>query len=70
MSILKKIFYFYIDGFKNMGVGKKLWLIIGVKFFIFFVVMKLLFFPNILQTQFSTDEQRADYVIENLVKER
>lgn len=68
MNLLKKILFFYIDGFKSMNIGKKLWLIIGVKFFIFFVVMKIFFFPNILNTQFSNDTDRANHVIENLTR--
>jgi hypothetical protein len=69
-EILKKIFFFYFDGFKNMTVGKKLWLIIGIKFLIFFVVLKLFFFPDILKTQFSNDKERANFVIHNLTQER
>jgi hypothetical protein len=68
MQFFRKIFLFYIDGFKSMKVGKKLWLIIGLKFFIFFAIMKFFFFPNILQTQFSNDTDRANHVIENLTK--
>jgi hypothetical protein len=68
METMKKIFYFYIDGFKNMQVGKKLWLIIAIKLFVFFFIMKLFFFPNILQTNFSNDEDRANFVIENITK--
>ena len=68
MEIIKKIFQFYIDGFKSMKVGKKLWAIIGIKVFIFFVVLKLFFFPNILQTQFTNDEDRANFVIDNITK--
>ncbi|MCH5235135.1 MAG: DUF4492 domain-containing protein [Muribaculaceae bacterium] len=49
-----------------MTIGKTLWLIILVKLFIFFVVMKLLFFPNILKTNFDNDEERAQYVREQL----
>jgi nitrogen fixation-related uncharacterized protein len=70
MEILKKIALFYSEGFQNMKVGKKLWLIIGIKLFIFFVILKLFFFPNILQTQFSNDEDRANFVIENLTKQK
>lgn len=70
INFLKKILFFYLEGFKQMKVGKKLWLIIGIKFFIFFVVLKLFFFPNILNTQFSSDEDRANYVIQNLTQER
>jgi hypothetical protein len=51
-----------------MKVGKKLWMIIGIKLFVFFFIMKLFFFPNILQTQFTNDKDRADFVIENITK--
>ena len=53
---------FYYDGFRSMTIGKTLWLIILVKLFIFFVIMKMLFFPNILKRDYSTDEERADHV--------
>jgi hypothetical protein len=36
------------------------------KLFVMFAVLKLFFFPNFLQTNFSTDKQRADHVIEQL----
>ena len=63
-----KIYRFYRDGFKSMTVGKTLWKIILVKLFIMFAVLKLFFFPDFLSTKFSTDEQRADYVIEQITK--
>jgi hypothetical protein len=62
----KKIYRFYLDGFKRMTLGKTLWKIIFIKLFVMFAVLKLFFFPNFLQTNFSTDEQRADHVIEQL----
>ena len=67
-SYLGKIYRFYRDGFKSMTVGKTLWKIILVKLFIMFAVLKLFFFPDFLSTKFSTDEQRADYVIEQITK--
>lgn len=70
IDFMKKILFFYLDGFKHMKVGKKLWLIIGIKFFIFFVVLKFFFFPDILNTQFSNDEDRANHVMQNLIQER
>ena len=51
-----------------MTVGKTLWAIILLKLFVFFVVMKLLFFPNILKRDYSTDEERADHVRESLLR--
>jgi len=57
----------YIDGFRNMGkLGKKLWAIIIVKFIVLFVVIKMLFFPDILYERFHSDKERADYVLQNL----
>lgn len=68
MEIIKKIVYFYYDGFRNMTVGKKLWLIILIKLFIMFAVLKLFFFPDFLKTKFKSDKQRSDYVIEQLTR--
>jgi len=67
-KFIKKIFYFYYDGFKNMTVGKRLWIIILIKLFIIFAIFKLLFFPDFLNTHFKTDQQRSNYVIEQLTK--
>lgn len=64
-----KIWRFYYDGFREMTVGKTLWMIILLKVFIFFVVMKLLFFPNILKRDFDNDRDRADHVRHELLKE-
>ena len=66
----RRIWLFYYDGFKSMTIGKTLWLIILIKVFIFFVVMKFLFFPNILQRDFNNDEERADHVRNELLKNK
>lgn len=42
---IKKIFRFYLDGFRSMTVGKTLWAIILVKLFILFAILKVFFFP-------------------------
>ncbi len=68
MNIFKKIIFFYLDGFKSMKVGKKLWAIIAFKFFIIFAILKIFFFPDILQTRFSNNSQRANYIINNLTQ--
>lgn len=57
-----KIFYFYYDGFREMTLGKTLWIIILLKLFVFFVVLKLFFFPDLLQTRYGTDGERAERV--------
>ena len=67
MKIIKNIFYFYIDGFKNMDkLGRKLWIIIAIKLFIMFAILKLFFFPNFLNTNFSSDEEKSNYIINTI----
>ena len=58
----------YVDGFRSMTVGKTLWLIIGIKLFIFFVIIKILFFPDFLASKSDSDDGKAQYVREQLIK--
>ena len=65
--MMKKIVDFYVAGFKALPTwGRALWTIILIKLFIMFVVLRLFFFPNQLETNFQTDTERADHVIENI----
>ena len=66
-SIPLKIWRFYMEGFRNMTLGKTLWAIILIKLFIMFFILRLFFFPNILQQKYDTDEERTNQVIENLI---
>ncbi len=68
MQFLRKVFFLYYDGFRNMTVGRKLWLIIFIKLFVMFIILKLLFFPDLLKKNFSSDEERSNYVIEELTQ--
>jgi len=68
MKLLIQIYRFYSDGFRNMTVGKRLWAIIIIKLVIIFLILKIFFFPNFLKTNFDTDEERSNYVIEQLTK--
>jgi hypothetical protein len=67
-NVFRNIFRFYVDGFKSMTYGKTLWIIILIKLFIIFAVLKLFFFPDFLKKNFSSDNERSDYVIEQLTK--
>lgn len=67
MEMLRKIARFYIDGFREMTLGRMLWAIILLKLFILFAVLKLFFFPDLLAGK--NPEERADYVLENLIPE-
>ena len=68
MRVLFNIWMFYVDGFRNMTVGKTLWIIIGIKLFIMFAILRLFFFPNFLKSKFENDTLRSEYVIEQLTK--
>lgn len=61
-----RVYRFYVDGFRRMTLGKTLWAIILIKLFVMFGVLKVFFFQNYLNTNFETDEQRAEHVIESL----
>lgn len=65
-NILYRIYRFYAEGFRTMTLGRTLWKVIIIKLLIMFGVLKLFFFPDFLGTNFSTDEQRADYVLEQI----
>nr|WP_321358450.1 DUF4492 domain-containing protein [uncultured Draconibacterium sp.] len=66
-NIFIKTWYFYINGFKNMGKwGKQVWIIILIKLFIMFVILKIFFFPDFLKTNFKTDQERSQHVLEIL----
>lgn len=68
-NIFRRIADFYIDGFRNMTVGRKLWLIIIIKLIILFAILKLFFFPNILKTQYDNDSDRAEHVRNELLRQ-
>ncbi len=53
-----------------MTLGKKLWTIILIKLFIMFIILKLFFFPDFLNSRFQTDEQKGDYVLEQITQQR
>lgn len=63
---MNKILKFYYDGFRQMTIGRTLWAIILIKLFILFFILKLFFFPDLLHTNYSNDEDRADAVRTNL----
>jgi len=66
--MLHRIASLYIEGFKNMRVGKELWILIALKLLILFGIMKLFFFPNYLKTEYENDTQRSMHVLEQLTK--
>lgn len=69
-NIFTRVYRFYVDGFRNMTLGKTLWMIIGIKLFIMFFVLKLFFFPNYLSGKADTPEEKAKFVTEEVINRR
>lgn len=70
ISVITRVYRFYADGFKSMTVGRYLWAMILIKLAIMFLVLKLFFFPNVLNRDYDTDEQRAEAVRNTLLDKR
>jgi hypothetical protein len=66
MLWIQRIIQFYLDGFRAMTLGKTLWMVILIKLFVMFAVLKFFFFSDYLQSNFSIDSQRAEYVLERI----
>ena len=60
------IWYLYYDGFRNMTLGRTLWLIILVKLFVMFFVLRMFFFPNYLR-HLPNDEDKGLFVGNELI---
>ncbi|MFH1295753.1 MAG: DUF4492 domain-containing protein [Bacteroidota bacterium] len=67
MNFLKNVWLLYYDGFRSMTVGRNLWAIILIKLFIIFVLLKLIFFPDFLDTKFESDQEKGEYVRDQLI---
>jgi len=68
LNIFQPLYSFYRDGFRNMTVGKTLWLLVIIKLFIMFAILKVFFFPNYLKSNFDNEESRANHVRQELIK--
>ena len=65
-SAIRQMFRFYMEGFREMRLGKTLWLIILIKLFIMFFILRLFFFPNYLG-QFDTEAEKEEHVSSELI---
>ena len=64
MNVFRKVIRFYVEGFREMTVGRTLWAIILVKLFIMFAVLKVFFFPDPLSGK--DDVQRRKHFLYEL----
>ena len=68
-SFLYRVFNLYYEGFRGMRLGKTLWLIIAIKLFVIFVVLKLFFFPNYISSHTEKGGE-PDFVATQLCPEQ
>lgn len=70
-NVVQRIWKFYLSGFRDLSNwGKQVWIIILVKLFIMFVILRIFFFPDFLKSNYNTDEERSEHVMEILTKSK
>lgn len=67
INSLVSVWQFYRDGFRNMTWGRTLWLVIIIKLFVIFVVLRLFFFHPALSGMSNKEKQNK--VGENLIQQ-
>ena len=51
-NLVTGIWQFYVEGFRSMTLGRTLWLIIAIKLFIMFFILRLFFFRYLFSVLF------------------
>ncbi|MCF0236212.1 MAG: DUF4492 domain-containing protein [Bacteroidaceae bacterium] len=63
LKALRSVVHFYVEGFRNMTIGKTLWLIIGIKLFVMFAILRAFFFQPVLK---GSEEDKVNHVATEL----
>ena len=66
LGLLSQIFHLYYDGFRTMTLGKTLWAVILIKLAIIFLVLKLFFFPDFINTN-AKNGNKAGFVSKEIL---
>lgn len=67
-KVICNIWSFYVEGFRDMKLGKTLWGIILIKLFIMFFILRLFFFPNFLNSHTESEDEKNEYVGNELIE--
>lgn len=67
MEFFKKALMLYVDGFKNLKVGKILWKVIFIKLIVIFAILKFFVYDKNL-SQIGDFEQKSIFVMDNLTQ--
>ena len=63
-----RIFRYCINYLRENAIGVSATIFAVAVFLILFLFLKPYFFPNFMETNFETDEERSSYVIEQLTR--
>lgn len=66
-NTLLSIWNFYLEGFRSMTLGRTLWVIILLKLFVMFFILKLFFFPDYLG-DLPTNADKSNHVGNELIE--
>lgn len=69
MNKCKQVLNFYIDGFRNLTLGKTLWKIIILKLIIIFTFLNYYIYDKSIKTEYQTEIQKINFVYKNITKE-
>lgn len=61
-----RVYEFYRDGFRSMTIGRTLWMLILIKLFFMFCILKIFFFPSFLKGK--TSEEKQEFVGTELIE--
>jgi len=65
--MLRRLWEIYYDGFRHLPQwGKIVLAIVLAKLFILFIVLKLFFMPNYLNSQYTTSQEKSNHVFHEL----
>ena len=71
MNIFRRIIKFYVDGFREQSrLSRRLWMIILIKLFIMFAILRIFLFPDFLNSKYDTEVEKGDHVINELTKQK
>jgi hypothetical protein len=68
MINIKNIYLMYYEGFKNMKVGRTLWKLIFIKLAVILIFLKYFVHDTNFKTQYTTQEEKINFVHTNITK--